>query len=161
MIDTSNPIVLVGVGAPGSGKSTWWSEGLKNGLIPRQSTRINMDEIRLHLTGSESDQSQNNTVAKLAEEQLKSNLSNKTPVIFWDNTSAKRKYRKSIIDLAKMSNYKIIAIYWDIPLQTCLERNKSRARMVPEDVILKMYNSIKEIPPTKNEGFDDIIVINN
>jgi predicted kinase len=161
MINTSIPTLIIAVGCPGSGKSTWWKEGLRNGSIPKQSIRINMDEIRYELTGNESDQSKNFVVSKIAETKLKSCLAERIPVIYWDNTSTKAKYRKPIIELAKMANYNVICVFWDLPLSVCKERNNSRLRVVPEDVIERMHNSITENPPVKDEGYDDIIVINS
>lgn len=149
------------VGCPGSGKSTWWKEGLKNGSIPTKAIRINMDEIRYQLTGNEADQSKNFVVSKIAETKLKSCLAERIPVIYWDNTSTKLKYRKPIIELAKQAKYNIICVYWDLPIDECKKRNKSRNNVVPEDVIDRMYASIRENPPSNEEGFDDIIVINS
>jgi predicted kinase len=153
--------IFLGIGAPGSGKSTWWNDMLKNEKIACNSCRINMDEIRLQLTGSESDQSKNDVVAKMAMNLLQDNVCKKTPFIYWDNTSAKRRYRKPIIDIAKLNNYKIIAVYWNIPIELCIERNKKRSRVVPDHVITKIYNDITQCPPHINDGFDDIILIRN
>lgn len=155
------PVVMVAIGPPGCGKSTWWENGRNAGAIPEQSIRINMDAIRKEMTGNESDQSKNYVVAKVAEVKLKACLSERIPVIYWDNTCTKAKYRKDIINLAKTAGYKVIGIHFNVPIKVCLKRNASRTRNVPEDVIERMYNSIQENPPTKEEGFDDIIVINS
>jgi len=158
---TEKPIIMVAVGPPGCGKSTWWEKGRENGAIPEQSIRINMDAIRKEMTGNESDQSKNFVVAKVAEVKLKACLSERIPVIYWDNTCTKAKYRKDIINLAKDAGYKVIGIHFNVPVKVCLQRNALRLRKVPEDVIERMYASIQENPPTKGEGFDDIIVINS
>jgi predicted kinase len=155
------PAVIVAIGPPGCGKSTWWETGVANGSIPTQSIRINMDTIRKEMTGSESDQSKNYAVSKVAEVKLRACLSERIPVIYWDNTCTKAKYRKDIINLAKSAGYKVIGVHFDVPIKVCLQRNASRTRKVPEDVIERMYASIQENPPTKDEGFDDIIVINS
>lgn len=152
--------VYVSVGAPGSGKSTWWEEGIRNQIIPQdQSVRINQDEIRKQLCGNESDQSKNSLVAKIAKQNLDAALSNRIPVIYWDNTSARPKYRKEVIKAAKLANYKIVAIYHDLPLEVVLSRNSMRDRIVPEDVVTRIYNNIKYNPPELNEGFDNIIYV--
>lgn len=160
MIDTTKPTLLMACGMPGSGKTSWWFEGLKNGSIPKESIRISMDEIRKEMTGNESDQSKNYVVSKVANIKLKACLSERIPVIYWDNTCTKAKYRKEIIELAKQANYNIVCVYFNIPLAVCLSRNASRSRVVPTDVIENMYNSIKDNPPKNEEGFDDIIVVN-
>jgi predicted kinase len=160
MIDTSKETLIIATGIPGCGKSTWFTEGIKNGYLPKQSVRINMDDIRYQLTGNASDQSMNDKVASLASSKLKECVSNKVPVIYWDNTTITKKYRKQIIETAKKANYNIICVYFDIPLQTCKDRNKGRSRVVPEHVLDNMYNNLQNNIPHENEGFGDIIIIN-
>ena len=50
-------------------------------------------------------------------------------------------------------------IYLDIPLNIILERNAQREgrALVPENVVRRMYNSI--ILPTKEEGIEELIII--
>ena len=161
MIDKTKPVLIIAIGAPGSGKSTWWEEGLKNGSIPPQAVRINMDTIRKEMTGDEANQTINQVVYKVAENKLRAFLSERIPVIYWDNTCSKPKARKSIIELAKEAKYNILGVLWDLPLEVCLKRNKSRKRVVPEEYIANMHANIKINPPRKEEGFNDIIVITN
>lgn len=161
MINKSKPTVFIAVGCPGSGKSTWWKKGLDDGSIPNTSIRINMDEIRYELTGNESDQTRNYAVSKIAEVKLKSCLSERIPLIYWDNTSTKAQYRKNVISLAKAAGYNVVCLYWNIPINVCLDRNSKRARKVPEDIIRTMHNNIANNPPKNEEGFDDIIVLSS
>lgn len=153
--------IYIAVGAPGSGKSTWWENGIQNGIIPQEgeTIRINMDEIRKKITGNESDQSQNTKVAKFAQESLKNALSLKVPTIYWDNTTARPRYRKEIIRPAKAAGYECICLYFKLPVEIVLERNLTRERFVPEDIVRRMWNSIKKNPPSLEEGFDNIITI--
>lgn len=154
------PTVYVAVGCPGSGKSTWWENSIKTGAIPAtECTRVNMDTIRKDLCGDESDQSKNGLVSKVAIQNLKSALSHRIPIIYWDNTSASAKYRKEIIREAKRANYDAVAIWFNTPLDVALKRNANRSRVVPEDVIIRMFNNIKSSPPTTDEGFDNIIYV--
>ena len=53
--------------------------------------------------------------------------------------------------------YEVHAVFFDVPLETCLERNRRRERQVPEDVMKQMAQKLK--PPTFKEGFSKIIVV--
>lgn len=147
------------IGIPGSGKSTWWETAVANGTIPSTALRINMDTIRKELTGSEENMSKNDLVAKVAKSTLRSALANGIEVIYWDNTSARRKYRKDVIEDAKKANYEVIGIWFKVPLEVAKARNASRTRKVPEDVLDNMYKSIQDTPPELTEGFTQIIVV--
>jgi predicted kinase len=48
-------------------------------------------------------------------------------------------------------------LYFDVPLDVCLERNQRRQRVVQEDVMRKMAGKLK--PPTFEEGFSKITVV--
>lgn len=149
--------LIIAIGCPGSGKSTWWE---KNHLLfPQPTTRINMDKIRGDLTGSESDMSQNAQVAQIALSNLKGALSQSIPTIFWDNTTARKSYRKDLIKWAKMANYQVIALWFRVPLSVCFVRNQQRERKVPHDVIERMWHETQiKFKPDWDEGFDEILI---
>jgi len=151
--------IYMAIGVPGSGKSTWWETAVSKGTIPNTALRINMDTIRKELTGSEENMSKNDLVARVAKSTLRSAMSNNVEVIYWDNTSARRKYRKEVIEDAKKANYEVIGIWFKVPLDVAKSRNAARARKVPEDVLDNMYKSIQEAPPELTEGFTQIIVV--
>jgi predicted kinase len=49
------------------------------------------------------------------------------------------------------------AVFFDVPLEVCLERNSKRDRSVSEDVMRKMGEKLK--PPVFEEGFAKITVV--
>lgn len=160
MTDPLQKTVYVAIGPPGCGKSTWWLHSITNGLIPAdRSVRINMDDIREDLTGNAEDQTQNALVAKVAHQNLLNALANRIDLIYWDNTSARPKYRKAVIKPAKEAGYKVVGIYFNLPEDIVKSRNAGRDRKVPEDVIDRFIASLNQNPPTVDEGFDDIITI--
>ena len=53
--------------------------------------------------------------------------------------------------------YEVQAVYFDVPLEVCLERNSRRHRVVEEDVMRRMAAKLK--PPTFEEGFSKITVV--
>ena len=65
--------------------------------------------------------------------------------------------RASWIKLAKDFGYEVQAVYFDVPLEVCLERNARRQRTVEDDVMRKMSAKLKA--PTFEEGFSKITVV--
>ena len=49
------------------------------------------------------------------------------------------------------------AVFFDVPLATCLERNARRPRVVPGEALAKM--AAKLAPPTAEEGFARVSVL--
>jgi predicted kinase len=59
--------------------------------------------------------------------------------------------------LAKDFGYEVQAVFFDVPLEVCLERNQRRQGVVTEDLIRKVSAKLK--PPTFEEGFAKITVV--
>ena len=144
------------VGAPGTGKSTFVANNLKDGFI-----WISRDRIRYSLLEEGDDY--------FAKERKVFNqfILSINEAIMWDE------YPNIIIDathLTKASRAKVLkrlasvdeirAIVMTTPLEIALERNAKREgrERVPDDVIKSMYDSFEL--PTKEEGFDSIAYIN-
>ena len=88
---------------------------------------------------------------------LKARLIARRPLNYLDATNLTPHDRHSWIKLAKDFGYDIQAVYFDVPLEVCLERNQRRQRVVPEDGMRKMAAKLK--PPTFVEGFSKITVV--
>ncbi len=144
------------VGAPGTGKSTFVLNNMKEDFV-----YISRDEIRYSLLEEGDDY--------FAKERKVFNefILRINEAIMWDD------YPNIIIDathLTKASRAKVLkrlttvdeirAMVMTTPLEVALERNAKREgrTRVPDDVIKSMYNSFEL--PTKEEGFDSIAYIN-
>jgi len=88
---------------------------------------------------------------------LRARLIARRPLNYLDATNLTPHDRHSWIKLAKDFSYDIQAVYFDVPLEVCLERNQRRQRVVSEDVMRKMAAKMK--PPTFEEGFSKITVV--
>ena len=145
----SSVIVLIGV--PGSGKSTW---ARKQG-----NTVLSSDEMRELLSGDETNQSIHGKVFGAMRHLLRARLEIGVGPTIIDATNLRRRDRKPWLQLAKKFNVPVEAVYFAIPLELALDRNRSRERVVPEDVIRSMVD--RQQPPTLEEGFSAIKTISS
>ena len=144
------------VGVPGSGKSTYAKNILKDGDI-----YISRDEIRYSLLTEEDDYfAKENEVIKTFIDNIDKSLVMEEYCgdVYADATHLSPKSRAQVLNQLKNKD-KVSVIYLDIPLNLILERNAQRKgrALVPENVVRRMYNSI--ILPTKAEGIEELIII--
>jgi predicted kinase len=59
--------------------------------------------------------------------------------------------------MAKGFGYEVHAVFFDVPIEVCLERNRKRERQVKEEVVQRMAAKLK--PPSFEEGFAKITVV--
>ena len=136
-------------GLPGSGKSTW--------LAQQGSAGLSSDAIRKLLADDETDQSIHPQVFQTLRYLLEQRLAIGRPVTYIDATNLTPEERRPYIEIARSRGVKIEAVYFDVPLSVCLERNAARARVVPREAMEKM--AAKLIPPSPAEGFARITVV--
>jgi predicted kinase len=146
--------LIVLIGLPGSGKSTLAAQWLAQ--CPRRQV-ISTDAIRAQLFGSEDVQGSWLLVWRQVQQQFRQALDQPAGAIY-DATNAVRCYRKEAIASSRAIGFTQITGLWlDMPLHLCLERNRTRSRQVPEQVILQMHSSLHNAPPSLQEGFDRLI----
>lgn len=136
------------VGLPGSGKSTWASQ--KSGVL-------SSDAVRELLADDPGNQSIHARVFRVIRDLLKHRLQLKRPLTYIDATNLTPTERRPYIKLAALFDAGIDAVFFDVPVQECLRRNRRRGRKVPDEVIQTM--AAKLIPPDEKEGFSSVSVI--
>jgi predicted kinase len=144
----SKPRIVLLVGLPGSGKSTW-VEG-KSGVL-------SSDALRELLADDPNNQNIHVRVFRALRDLLKHRLELKRPVTYVDATNLTPYERRPYIALADLFDGEIEAVFFDVAVSECLRRNHVRGRVVPDDVIHKMAERL--VPPTKAEGFSRVSVI--
>jgi predicted kinase len=147
LADARRVVILIGL--PGSGKSTWAAR--------QPYAAISTDELRRWLRDDATDQTIHRQVFAMAREFLRRRMELGAQVSIVDATSLLRKHRRPFIKLAAMYGCECEAIWFKVSLDECLRRNAARARRVPEDVIVQLAARLQ--PPTFDEGFRRITVI--
>lgn len=189
------PQLLILIGIPGSGKSTYASkykdlnyeyfssDNIREELsrkkkieqLQKEGKKITEESIE----GIQDDQSvSRQAFQKMFGRTIYSLIDGKN--VIYDACNTQRHDRKSFIkkmrERYQKDDLKITAVFFDIPLEVCKERNQRRneegsivmdnnkklrkvQRQVPEEVLDKMYQQLHGCPPTLEEGFDEIEII--
>jgi predicted kinase len=142
-------IVVLAIGLPGSGKSSWFK---RHDIVP-----LSSDMVRSLLFDDVREQRFQDLVFSNLRSMLKARLIAKRPMNYVDATNLTPQERQHWIKLAKDYNYEVHAVFFDVPLEVCLERHQRRDRVVPEDMMRRMAAKLKT--PTFEEGFAKITVV--
>lgn len=141
--------VVLAIGLPGSGKTTWFG---RRGITP-----LSSDLLRNILFDDVEEQRYQGLVFSTLRSLLRARLIARMPMNYVDATNLSIHERRQWIKMAKSFGYEVQAVFFDVPLEVCLERNRQRDRSVSEDVMRKMAEKLK--PPVFEEGFEKITVV--
>ncbi|MGA3373218.1 MAG: AAA family ATPase [Terracidiphilus sp.] len=141
--------VVLAIGLPGSGKTTWFR---RRGVTP-----LSSDLLRNILFDDVEEQRYQGLVFSTLRSLLRARLIARMPLNYVDATNLSIHERRQWIKMAKSFGYEVQAVFFDVPLEVCLERNRKRDRSVSEDVMRKMAEKLK--PPVFEEGFAKITVV--
>jgi predicted kinase len=141
--------VVLAIGLPGSGKTTWFR---RRGVTP-----LSSDLLRNILFDDVEEQRYQGLVFSTLRSLLRARLIARMPWNYVDATNLSIHERRQWIKMAKSFGYEVQAVFFDVPLEVCLDRNRQRDRSVSEDVMRKMAEKLK--PPAFEEGFAKITLV--
>ena len=145
----SKGTVVLAIGLPGSGKSSWFKR--------HKITPLSSDMLRALLFDDPTEQRFQDLIFSNLRSMLKARLIARRPLNYVDATNLTPHERQSWIKLGQDYGYEVQAVYFDVPLEVCLERNHKRERVVADDVMRRMSSKLKA--PTFEEGFSKITVV--
>jgi predicted kinase len=146
---TPKGFVVLAIGLPGSGKTTWFG---RRGITP-----LSSDLLRNILFDDVEEQRYQGLVFSTLRSLLRARLIARMPMNYVDATNLSIHERRQWIKMAKSFGYEVQAVFFDVPLEVCLDRNRQRDRSVSEDIMRKMAERLK--PPVFEEGFEKITVV--
>jgi predicted kinase len=141
--------VVLAIGLPGSGKTTWFK---RRGVTP-----LSSDMLRSILFDDITEQRYQGLVFSTLRSLLRARLIAKMPWNYVDATNLSAHERRQWIKMAKSFGYEAQAVFFDVPLEVCMERNSRRERTVSDDVMRKMAERLR--PPSFKEGFTKITMV--
>ncbi len=145
----SRGFVVLTIGLPGSGKTTWFR---RRGVTP-----LSSDLLRSILFDDITEQRYQGLVFSTLRSLLRARLIAKMPWNYVDATNLSPHERRQWIKMAKSFGYDVQAVFFDVPFEVCMERNHMRERTVSDESMQRMAERLR--PPSFKEGFSKITVV--
>ena len=145
-----NELIML-VGLPASGKSTWakeYSETHPDYIVHSS------DKLREEMYGDNYDDADNSKVFEELHRRIMKDL--ETHSVIYDATNLVKKRRVQFLKAVPKHVYKTCAVFLKT-YEKCLEDNSKRENSVPDEVITRMRKVFS--PPMYHEGFNEIRVV--
>lgn len=137
---TRGSVLTITVGLPACGKTTFASSAGFD-------VAISLDDCRDILWGNKRIQNGAGgmeVLLAMQEKWIESAMKTGKSIIV-HNTNILKKHREPLIRLAKKHEYRSQIVYFDVPLEECIKRNRQRREAVPE-TILESFATLMEVP---------------
>ena len=145
------PSIVVLCGPAACGKSTFAERHFRPTLV------ISSDWARARVCDDDRDQRFNAQAFALVHFLVEQRLTlNRLCVV--DSTALTGQARKELLDLAKKFQVPATLILFNVPLETCIERDEKRERSVGRAIVERQYQAYEQSQATiRQEGFDQVV----
>jgi len=146
--------MVVLIGPSGSGKSTFAAHH----FLPTQV--LSSDALRALVADDANDQTATDAAFELLHTALAMRLARRRLTVV-DATSVEAWARQKLLAVARRLGRPAAAIVFNVPLETCLERNEARTdRRLPPTAIRRQHaRMLASLDGLEGEGFDPVVVL--
>ena len=154
-MNLTSPALVVLIGPSGSGKSTWTADRFQPTEV------VSSDTLRAVVGAGEDDLTASEAAFRLLDEIVRERTRRGMTTVI-DSTGLDAESRSRWSQMARAAGMPVVAVAFDTPLATCLERNTTRERPVPQDVIKRQHRNFTTVVGSlEAEGYDRIETISN
>lgn len=151
--------LFVMCGCPGSGKSTWVQEQIKD--CKYETAWVSRDVIRFSMVAEDEEYfSKEDDVFRIFCETIQKEL-DAGKVVYADATHLNEKSRNKTLDKLNLEGVDVYMVNFNLPVETCLKQNENRKgtrAYVPRSVIRRMH--AQSVEPSENEKYSYTSILN-
>lgn len=162
LLEDLQPEIIVLIGLPGSGKSTWVRNMLAKTdvdyVVVSSDDEIERMAAADGLTYNDVFDKYVGKATGIMKQKFKDAVNNGKSII-WDQTNMSPKKRRGILNQVP-KNYRKIAVAFEVDDEELNRRLKNRekeGKTIPPHVVKSMAQSY--VPPSKQEGFDEVYIM--
>lgn len=151
------PTLYMLIGVPASGKSTWVKSNKGHAIVASSDDYIEQQAERLGSTYSDVFDDYIKLANNHAISSARQAFSDKQDLI-WDQTNLTKNGRRNKLKMVP-KDYKKVAVFFPTPHEDVLKKRLAgrTGKNIPDYVITSMIKTLEK--PTKDEGFDEIIIV--
>ena len=147
MPDYPKPSLVVLIGPPGAGKTTWLRDNLPD------ATRVSLEAIR------RDPKADRNEIVTNAMTETFAALKTDTVVVF-DSTAIRQQMRDRLRGIARFAGAPVYAVIFDEPLDDLIAAQKTRTHPVPIARVRELYDEFQaQVGTIPAEGWDGVETI--